>query len=165
MENKTLKIVVAALAILLAIAVGYIAGHSFSKPAAEAPAPQEPEVAAVEEVAAPAAPVAVEKPAAPAQVQEEKTYGYYPSFYVKKLYYTVDADDDNHSIRIYMDSNTSIKKAYTNCKWLEEDNIERGGKTFHVKRNKDSESRKGQLILVDNRDRKITIYVTQTGEE
>lgn len=150
MENKNLKIVIAVLALLLAGAVGYIVGHSTSNP--------------VSETAPEAAAVAEEEAQAPAQVKEEKTYGYYPSFYVKKLYYTVDAAEGDHSIRIYTDSKTELKKARTNCKWLEEDDLEDGGKTFHVKKNKDSEKRKGELYLVDNKDRKITIYVTQKGK-
>lgn len=152
MENKNLKIAVAVLALLLAGAVGYIVGHSTSTPSSEA-VQDEAAAAVAEEAAQPQA-----------QTQEEKTYGYYPSFYVKKLYYTVDAAERDYSIRIYTDSKTELKKARTNCKWLEEDDLEDGGKTFHVKKNKDSEKRKGELYLVDNKDRKITIYVTQKGK-
>lgn len=103
------------------------------------------------------------KPVEEKKVEEEKTYGYYPTFYVKRLYYSVSASEGDHTIKVYTDGSAHIAKAVTNTRWLEEAKLERGGNFFHVKENKESESRKGELYIQDEQGRKITIYVTQRG--
>lgn len=97
------------------------------------------------------------------EAKEEKTYGYYPSFYVKTQWYTVSSEDQDHTIYVYTDGTNKVKKAWTDCKWLEEEKLEKGGNYFHVKANKDRDQRKGKLFLQDEKGRKITIYVTQRG--
>lgn len=165
MENKNLKIAVGVLALLLVALLGYIIGHHSSANAAKAHIQEIATATAAETAASVQETVtSAQEAAAPAQTKEEKTYGYYPSFYVKRIYYTVDAADDHYTIRVYSNDETTIRKAYTNCSWLEEERIERGGDVFHVKKNRDNVSRKGELYLIDNKGRKITIYVTQRGK-
>lgn len=104
-------------------------------------------------------------PVAQPEKKQEKTYGYYPSFYVKRQNFTVSHEDDDHTLIVYTDGSTKCVKAYTNKNWLEEEDLgRRGGNYFHVKRNRDEDSRSGELYLFDDKGRKITIYVTQKGD-
>lgn len=112
--------------------------------------------------------VAIEEPAVEAEPEpevakqaEEKTYGFYPSFYVKRQYYTVSGAEADHTLRVYTNGEARLVKAWTDSRWLEEEKLEKGGTYFHVKENKDHETRKGKLFLKDDRGRQITIYVTQ----
>lgn len=123
------------------------------------------------EKAAEAARIAAEAEAAKIAAREaaqdavkEKTYGFYPSFYVKKTSYTVSHEEGMHPIAIYTDRNTKVKRAWTDSRWLEEEDIEDGDYRFHVKENDDEDSRSGKLFIKDDKGRMITIYVRQRGE-
>lgn len=150
-SNSKLKLAVATMAVLLCLATGIIIGFFVGSAHHGEKSSSETVLEATEDVAAP-----VEK-----QKEEEKIYGYYPSFYMKNIYFTVSGNEGDHRIKYYLDSETRIAKAYTDCRWLEEADLEDGGSFFHVKKNKDDETRKGKLFLIDNKGRKITIYVTQ----
>ncbi len=92
------------------------------------------------------------------------TYGYYPTFYVLETVYTIPASGGYYGIDIYGDGSVYINKAWTNKNWLEEENIENGGRCFHVKSNPSHYSRYGQLYITDSWGRKITIHVNQKGK-
>lgn len=152
-SNSRLKLVIGVLAVTLAVALGLIIGILIGRggsPKAEVPEVEEVQnEPVVEEVK-------------PAKV-EEKTYGYFPSFYMKKIYYTVPADEDEYKITYYLDSDTKIDDAYTDCRWLDEGKIGKGGNMFEVDENKTGKTRKGKLFIIDDKGRKITVYVTQKG--
>lgn len=141
---------------------------------AEEPTSEELEAKLKEELAAAeAARIAAEaaqkeaeaaKAAAKTESVREKTYGFYPSFYVKKTSYTVSHEDAMHPIAIYTDRNTKIKRAWTDSRWLEEEDIDDGDYRFHVKENDDDDPRSGKLFIKDDKGRIITIFVTQRGE-
>lgn len=153
MDNKNKLIIglAAGCCLLVGVLIGVLVAH-----------PSSGKTSVAEEVVV-AEPI-VEQPTEPeTKVEEEKTYGFYPSFYVKRQYYTVSSSDADHTLIVYTNGSTQIARAWTDSRWLEEEKLERGGTYFHVKKNKDSDSRKGKLYLQDDRGRKITIYVTQRG--
>lgn len=152
-KNKLIIGLVAACCLLGGILVGVLVGRPSTKVVSE---PKE-QVAPVEEITEEPVveEVAVEKKT------EEKTYGFYPSFYVKRTYYSVSAAEANHPLAVY---GGKVAKAWTDCRWLEEEKLERGGTHFHVKENKDRETRKGHLFIQDESGRKITISVSQRGK-
>lgn len=148
--NRTLLIAVIALSAVVLVGIGLGLGVLIGKGGSQKAA--EPETEVKEEVEV-------------KETVEEKTYGFYPSFYVKKNYYWVNCDDAMHSIRIYTDGSVKVVESWTDTRWLEEEEIGEGGNQFHVKKNKDSASRKGILTIKDSKGRKINIYVTQGGEK
>lgn len=153
MDNKNKLII--GLAAACCLLVGLLVGVIVARPKATKHAP------ATENVFADADDFQAEEEQAPAtkKTSEEKTYGFYPSFYVKKAYYTVSGADADHTLQVY--GTSRVAKAWTDSRWLEEEKLEKGGNYFHVKENKDHETRKGKLFLQDESGRKITIYVTQ----
>ncbi len=164
--NKTLLIAVIALSAVvlvgLGLGIGLLAGKGGNQ---DKKARQEIEVTQ-EEIVEPE----IVEPEETIEVKEEpkveeKTYGHYPSFYVKRNAYWVNCEDAMHSIRIYTDSKTEVVDSYTDTRWLEEEKIGKGGSEFHVKENKEKESRKGILTIKDNKGRTINIYVTQGGKK
>lgn len=164
--NKTLLIAVIVLAallvLILGVGLGMLMGKSDSK-TAEVAEPGIEQLAATD-LAATAATAAI---AADAPAKEEKKepehYGFYPSFYVNRLYYTVSYQKGDHTLRYYTDGFCKVKDAWTDSRWLDEEDLDHGGYEFSVKENKNSGSRKGRIFLKDDQDRVITVYVTQTG--
>lgn len=159
--NKTLLTAVIALSAIvlvgLGVGIGLLAGKGDKQDKQEIEVTQE-EIAQ-EEIVDDAIEVKEEPKV------EEKTYGHYPSFYVKKNSYWVNYEDAMHTVRIYTDSKTEVVDSYTNTRWLEEEKIGKGGSEFHVKENNEKESRKGVLTIKDNKGRTINIYVTQGGQK
>lgn len=154
MENKNKLIIglVAACCILVGVLVGVLVARPSSTASSHHPTQPILSSEYAEEV--------VEEAVAPKK-DEEKTYGYYPTFYVKRAYYTVSGADADHTLQVY--GTSRVAKAWTDSRWLEEEKLEKGGNKFHVKENKDHETRKGKLFLQDESGRKITINVTQRG--
>lgn len=149
--NRVLLGLVIGLSALLLVGVGLGIGYAVF-------APEKVSVEVDEQPAVEEEEVAKEQP-------QEKTYGYYPSFYVKRISYTVSAEEGSHSITVYTDGATKFVDANTDSRWLEEEKLGKGGKEFRVKKNRDDQSRKGKLFLYDNKGRKITITVTQKGKD
>lgn len=179
--NKKLLYAVIGLSAVVLLGVGVLIGIAItptspkveivseSEEALDEQSSEEMPDAATQPVAETAAQYA-QQPVQPAAEQtqpvakREKTYGYYPSFYVKRTSYTVPHYEGMHYIDIHTDGSTRVKKAWTDKRWLEEEDIEDGDYRFHVKENDDRESRTGTLYLKDNYGRTIQIRVTQRGE-
>lgn len=157
--NSQLKIAVAGLSAALLLVVGILVGMAIGRGGSSSSEKvKTSKKAAIEAEAQAEEEVVVEE-----KKVEEKTYGYYPSFYMKNIYFLVSAEEGDHSVYVYTDGITKVVDANTNCRWLEESKLGKGGTTFHVKKNKDGKKRVGQLYLYDNKGRKITVYVTQRG--
>lgn len=152
-SNAKMKTALFAMGALWVVTLVFVAGFFIGKHAGN-PSPKE-EAVAEEEVVEEEAPAVVE------QKKEETTFGYYPSFYMKNIYYLVSAEEGEYPVYVFTDGATKVVDAYTNTKWLEEERIGKGGNMFHVKKNKDDQKRVGQLIIKDNKGRTITVYVTQ----
>lgn len=152
--NRTLLTAVIVLSAIVLLGLGYFIGTLSGSSKTEITEE------ATEEVAAEAG----QEVAAAAEEKQEKTYGYYPSFYVKRIYYSVPASEGYYTVNVYTDGATKFVDSNTDCRWLKEEDLGEGGKQFKVKANRDKESRKGQVFLYDNKGRKIALHVTQKGK-
>lgn len=111
----------------------------------------------------------------PKEYHNSRPFGY-EDFYVSSNYYQVSAAGGFYDISIHCEHYKSYYnflgvlsyryfKAWSNKNWLEEEDLEDGGRQFHVKKNNTTKDRVGELYIEDIYGRKITIKVLQKGVE